>query len=189
MRVDVVVKQSESIVPAELVPSTVPVDVLFEAGEFPSFVPTAEDEDSDDSASVGRRWCLIQWTQKIIWTQWLMHCNKIWSPACPVQIASGARIWHREGCVSAWVENHPASRWCIGKFLMLATDVDDDLPTTVPAFSGLIEHAPPEVFLADGNTESTMRNLPIPALADSLSCEVDVSGTVTDGHQLRKCFR
>ena len=71
---------------------------------------------------------------------------------------------------------------------MLATDVDDDLPTTVPALSGL-----------NGNTESTMRILPIPALVDvpfvsrsildPITCvvqestEVDVSGTVIDGHE------
>ena len=46
-----------------------------------------------------------------MWTLWLMHCNKMWSLACPVQIAagwesSGARVRHRErGCASAWVEN------------------------------------------------------------------------------------
>ena len=43
-------------VPAELVPSTVPAipDALFEAGRrFPSFVPTAADEDSDDSDQCG----------------------------------------------------------------------------------------------------------------------------------------
>ena len=54
----------------------------------------------------------------------------------------------------------------MGRVAMLATDVDDDLPMTVPAFSGLIEHVPALVFLADGNTESTMRILPIAALAD-----------------------
>ena len=41
---------------------------------------------------------------------------------------------------------------------MLATNVDDDLPTTVAAFTGSLrdEHAPAEVLLADGDTESAM---------------------------------
>ena len=73
----------------------------------------------------------------------------------------------------------------MGRVAMLGADVDNDLPTTVPAFSGL-----------NGNTESTT---PIPALVDvpfvchstldpnrsvvQESTEVDVSGTVIDGHE------
>ena len=46
----------------------------------------------------------------------------------------------------------------MGRVAMLATNVDDDLPATVAAFNGSHrnEHAPAEVFLADGDTESAM---------------------------------
>ena len=46
----------------------------------------------------------------------------------------------------------------MGRAAMLATNVDDDLPTTVAVFNGSFrdEHAPAEVFLADGDTESAM---------------------------------
>ena len=44
----------------------------------------------------------------------------------------------------------------MGRVAMVATTVDDDLPTTVAAFSGSLRDAPVEVFLADGDTEEDM---------------------------------
>ena len=44
----------------------------------------------------------------------------------------------------------------MGRVAILATNVDEDLPTTVAAFNGSLRDAPVEVFLADGDTESAM---------------------------------